>query len=250
MSSPGVPVIPSAAGTYPAYTLSLARHERDVLAAQRLRHLVFVEELGAGLDIDGLDGHCDHLLAHEEGTGALVASCRLLSPKGALAAGRCSAETDFDLSGHRRLRGDLVEISRACIHPDHRGGTLVPLMTLGVARYVVRTGHEWVGAHCRVPLGDRGELASAVWQMVAPRHLSPEEYRVAPRVPLRQTGVCAPLDPQLIPPLVSGALSLGAWVCGEPAYSPRLDTAALYVLMSMRRVDPSHLRHLPDVASA
>ncbi|MFF2809257.1 GNAT family N-acetyltransferase [Streptomyces sp. NPDC058000] len=233
------------------YTLSLARHEHEVRAAQRLRHQVFVEELGmVGPDIDGLDEHCDHLLAHDKATGSLTASCRLLPPKGALAAGRCVSEIDFDLSGHTRLHGDLVEISRACVHPAHRGGILVPLMALGVARYVVQAGHEWVGAHCWLPLGNRTEIASAVWQMVAPRHLSPDEYRVSPRAPLRMTGVGAPLDSQLIPPLVSGALSLGAWVCGEPGYSPRLGAAALYVLMSMRRVDPAHLQNLPDFASA
>ncbi|WP_258017571.1 GNAT family N-acetyltransferase [Streptomyces noursei] len=232
------------------YTLSLARHEHEVRAAQRLRHQVFVEELGTGPDIDGLDEHCDHLLAHETDTGALVGACRLMPPKGALAAGRYAAETDFDLSRHRPLHGDLVELSRACIHPDHRGGILVPLMTLGVARYVVQAGHEWVGGRCRVPLGDRGERVAAVWKMVAPRHLSPEEHRVSPRAPLRMTGVCPPLDPQLIPPLVSGALSLGAWVCGEPGYSPRIGTAALYVLMSMRQVDPAHLQNLPDFTSA
>ncbi|WP_159425769.1 GNAT family N-acetyltransferase [Streptomyces noursei] len=238
------------------YALSLARHEHEVRAAQRLRHLVFVEELGAadldidGLDADGLDEHCDHPLAHEDGTGALVAACRLLAPKGALAAGSCAAEADFDLSPHRPLDGDLVEISRACIHPAHRDGILVLMMALGVARYVLQTGHQWVGGDCLVPLGEHGEVPSAVWQMVAPRHLSPEEYRVSPRVPLRQRDVCAPLDPQLIPPLVNGALSLGAWVCGDLGYSPRFGTAALYVLMSMRRVDPAHLRSLPDFASA
>ncbi|WP_431045996.1 GNAT family N-acetyltransferase [Streptomyces sp. P1-3] len=239
-------------GQHPGYTLHLARHEDDVRAAQRLRHLVFVEEMGAragtplpGHDIDDLDDHCDHLLARDAATGAVGATCRLLPPGGAAAAGRLDSEAYFDLSGHARLHGDLVEVGRACLHPAHRGGVLVPLMTLGVARYVLQAGHAWVGGIAAVPMGDRGELASAVWRMVAPDHLSPEEYRVSPRTPVL-TDVAAPLDPSLVPPLVRGALSLGAWVCGEPSYMPRLGTAVLYVLMSMRLVDPALLRELPE----
>jgi putative hemolysin len=256
MSSPDLPAASSARDRHPGYTLSLAQHEDDVQAAQRLRHRVFVEESNArlvtpleGHDIDGFDDHSDHLLAHEKGTGALVATCRLLPPKGAAAAGGLVAEADFDLSAHRRFHGDLVEISRACIHPAHRGGLLVPLMALGVARYAIGNGHTWVGGNCLVPLGERGEIAAAVRQMVVPRHLSPKEYEVSPRTPLRRADMAAPPDPALVPPLVRGALSLGAWVCGEPGYSPRFGTAALYVLMSMRHVDPAHLQGLPDLSA-
>ncbi|MFG2290755.1 GNAT family N-acetyltransferase [Streptomyces sp. NPDC048595] len=255
MTLPEVAGIASPAGAHSRYTLSLARHERDVQAAQRLRHHVFVEESGArlsspvvGHDIDGFDEHCDHLLAHEAETGSLVGTCRLLPPKGAGAAGRLVAEADFDLSAHARIHGDLLEISRACIHPAHRGGTLVPLMTLGLARYALQTGLGWVGGDCLVPLGERGESASAVGRSVAPRHLSPEEYRVSPHIPLRRTRTAAPPASYVIPPLVRGALSLGAWVCGEPGYSPRFDTAVLYVLMPMHRVDPALLRDLPDLS--
>ncbi|MGW1871197.1 GNAT family N-acetyltransferase [Streptomyces mauvecolor] len=256
MSPPDVPVAPRARDQHPSYTLSLARHEDDVRAAQRLRHRVFVEELNArvstpleGHDIDDFDDHCDHLLAHEKGTGTLVATCRLLPPKGAAAAGGLAAAADFDLSRHTRLHGDLVEISRACIHPAHRGGVLVSLMALGVARYTVGAGYAWVGGKCLVPLGERGEQVSAVWQMIAPRHLSPKQYEVSPLRPLHRVDVAAPPDPALIPPLVRGALSLGAWVCGEPGYNPRLGAAALYVLMPMSHVDPAYLQGLPDLSA-
>ncbi|MGW2815621.1 GNAT family N-acetyltransferase [Streptomyces sp. NPDC001415] len=255
VASPELAGSPSSAGQNSCYTLSLARHVQDVRAAQRLRHLVFVEELGArsgtpldGHEMDGLDEHCDHLLVRETGTGAVVGTCRLLLPRSAAAAGRLDAEADFDLSGQARLHGDLVEISRACLHPAHRGGVLVPLLTLGVARYVLAAGHAWVGGKCMVPLGDGGELASRVWQLVAPGHLCPAEYRVSPRTPLRRSDVTAPPDPCLIPPLVRGALTLGAWVCGEPGYNPRLDAAALYLLMPMHRVDPVLLQGLPDLS--
>ncbi|MEU2872685.1 GNAT family N-acyltransferase [Streptomyces olivoreticuli] len=255
MSASEVPAGLAPAEILPRYVLSLARGEPDLRAAQRLRHQVFVEEGAAcldsplpGHDDDGFDEHCDHLLAREVGTGTLAATSRLLPPRGAAAAGRLVAEADFDLCGHTWFHGDLVEISRACLHPDHRGGVLVPLMTLGVARYALRSGCAWIGGNCLVPLGEHGEVAAAVWQMVSPQHLAPEEYRVRARRPLRPEGVTAPPTPSLIPPLVRGALSLGAWVCSDLGYSPRFRTAALYLLMSMRRADPAQLRHLPGLS--
>ncbi|CAM5640577.1 L-ornithine N(alpha)-acyltransferase OS=Streptomyces glaucescens OX=1907 GN=SGLAU_29320 PE=3 SV=1 [Streptomyces glaucescens] len=77
------------------YTVSLARDEEDVRAAQRLRHDVFAGELGAlltsprpGLDIDAFDAYCDHLLVREETTGQVVGTYRLLPPERAAVAGR------------------------------------------------------------------------------------------------------------------------------------------------------------------
>ncbi len=46
-----------------------------------------------------------------------------------------------------------------------------------------------------------------------------------------------------LPALLRGYLRLGAWVCGEPAHDPDFGVADLYVLLSMRRVDPRYLRH-------
>lgn len=67
------------------YTVTLARDEDDVRAAQRLRHDVFAGEMGAllttpepGLDVDGFDAHCDHLLVRDTVTGQVVGTYRLL----------------------------------------------------------------------------------------------------------------------------------------------------------------------------
>ena len=76
--APAVPAPRHQSAPAAAYTVSLARDEDDVRAAQRLRHQVFAAELGAdlhspvtGLDIDPFDEHCDHLLVRE-GEGGTV----------------------------------------------------------------------------------------------------------------------------------------------------------------------------------
>ncbi|MFD0888217.1 GNAT family N-acetyltransferase, partial [Streptosporangium algeriense] len=83
------------------YTVGLADTAADMREAQRLRHQVFAEEMGArldtpitGLDVDPLDAYCDHLLVRHGEGGEVVGTYRLLSPR---RADRLHADAAFDL---------------------------------------------------------------------------------------------------------------------------------------------------------
>ncbi|GGS77086.1 MULTISPECIES: GNAT family N-acetyltransferase [Streptomyces] len=238
------------------YTVSLAREEEEVRAAQRLRHEVFAGEMGAllsgprpGLDADAFDAYCDHLLVREETTGQVVGTYRLLPPERAAIAGRLYAESEFDLTALDPVRPDLVEVGRSCVHPDHRDGAVIGLIWAGIARYMTDRGHEWLAGCCSVPLADGGALASATWERVRDRHLAPEEYRVRPLLPwVPRPGT--PAARTGLPALLRGYLRLGAWVCGEPAHDPDFGVADLYVLLPMNRVDPRYLRHFLSLVPA
>ncbi|MGW0610618.1 GNAT family N-acetyltransferase [Streptomyces sp. NPDC002788] len=237
------------------YTVSLARDDEDVRAAQRLRHDVFAGELGAllagpqpGLDVDSFDAYCDHLLVREEITGQVVGTYRLLPPERAAVAGRLYSEGEFDLSALDAIRPQLVEVGRSCVHPDHRDGAVISLIWAGIARYMADHGHEWLAGCCSVPLADGGALARATWDRVSARHLSPEEFRVRPLLPWVPGP--APAARVELPALLRGYLRLGAWVCGEPAHDPDFGVADLYVLLPMSRVNPRYLRHFLSLVPA
>ncbi|CAL9353417.1 hypothetical protein SUDANB145_00513 [Streptomyces sp. enrichment culture] len=238
------------------YTVSLARDEDEVRAAQRLRHDVFAGEMGAllsgpqpGLDIDSFDAYCDHLLVREEVSGQVVGTYRLLPPERASVAGRLYAESEFQLAALDPIRPDLVEVGRSCVHPDHRDGTVIGLIWAGIARYMTDRGHEWLAGCCSIPLADGGALASATWDRVRERNLAPEEYRVRPLLPwIPHAGT--PAGHTDVPALLRGYLRLGAWVCGEPAHDPDFGVADLYVLLPMSRVNPRYLRHFLSLVPA
>jgi putative hemolysin len=239
------------------YTVSLARDEADVRAAQRLRHDVFAGELGAllatpqpGHDIDAFDAYCDHLLVREEVTGQVVGTYRLLPPERAAVAGRLYSEGEFDLSALDAIRPDLVEVGRSCVHPDHRDGAVIGLIWAGIARYMVDRGHEWLAGCCSVPLADGGTLAAATWDRVRAKHLAPEEYRVRPLLPWVPAAATPAAASAELPALLRGYLRLGAWVCAQPAHDPDFGVADLYVLLSMRRVNPRYLRHFLSLVPA
>lgn len=242
------------APTAPRYAVRLARDEDEVRAAQRLRHLVFAGELGArldgpepGLDADAFDAYCDHLLVVDEETEQVVGTYRLLPPERAAVAGRLYSEGEFDLSALAPIRPDLVEVGRSCVHPDHRNGAVIALIWAGLARYMDRSGHNWLAGCCSVPLSDGGVLAAATRENVLTRSLAPNEYRVTPHLPWNAAGITFPGRVEL-PPLLRGYLRLGAWVCGEPAFDPEFGCADLYVLLSLRRTNPRYLKHFLSLA--
>ncbi|MEV7502162.1 GNAT family N-acyltransferase [Streptomyces sp. NPDC093018] len=238
------------------YTVALARDEDDVRAAQRLRYDVFAGEMGAvlatprpGHDIDAFDAHCDHLLVRDTVTGQVVGTYRLLPPERAAAAGRLYSEGEFTIDALDAIRPGLVEVGRSCVHPEHRDGAVIGLIWAGIARYMTDRGHEWLAGCCSVPLADGGALATATWDRVRAKHLAPEEFRVRPRTPWTPNAE-APAGRTELPALLRGYLRLGAWVCGEPAHDADFGVADLYVLLSMRRVNPRYLRHFLSLVPA
>lgn len=238
------------------YTVTLARDEDDVRAAQRLRHDVFAREMGAllatpepGLDVDGFDAYCDHLLVRDTVTGQVVGTYRLLPPERAAVAGRLYSEGEFDLAPLDAIRPGLVEVGRSCVHPDHRDGAVIGLIWAGIARYMVDRGHDWLAGCCSIPLADGGALAAGTWDRVRTKYQAPEEFRVRPLLPWEPAEGTPAVRTEL-PALLRGYLRLGAWVCGPPAHDPEFGVADMYVLLSMRRVDSRYLRHFLSLAPA
>jgi putative hemolysin len=46
-----------------------------------------------------------------------------------------------------------------------------------------------------------------------------------------------------IPALIKGYVRTGAYVCGEPAWDPDFNTADLFMLLPMSRVNARYARH-------
>ena len=140
----------------PHLVLRLAADARDLRAAQRLRYMVFVTELGgdgrlvdhaARLEADAFDPVSDHLLLVDttRDPAALedvVGVYRLLPGDRLAPGGRFYSETEYDLSVLRRSGRRLLELGRSCVHPDYRGGMAMFHLWNGLADYVLDRGIE------------------------------------------------------------------------------------------------------------
>jgi putative hemolysin len=228
--------------------LELATDSGDIAAAQRLRHRVFVEEMGAsatirspGREQDFFDPWCEHLIVRDQISREVVGTYRLLTADSARRLGTFCAEREFDLTRLGNLRTQLIEVGRACVDPAYRRGAALMLLWSGVARLARERGASYLIGCASISMADRGTHAAAVYAQLAPRHLAPTEYRVVPRTPL------APLrhssaSSSTIPPLLEGYLRLGAWIGGEPAWDPDFNTADLLVFLQLSRVEARHAR--------
>ena len=236
----------------PELSVGLARNDSEIEDAQRLRYRVFAGEMGArlpsriaGIDHDIYDPYCDHLIVRDERSGEVVGTYRILSPQNARRLGGYYSENEFDLTRLQHLRGKLVEVGRACVHPDYRSGATITLLWAGLARYMIEGHYEHLIGCASVSMADGGHAAASLYNRLTD-HMSPLEYRVFPRCPLplgSLRGNLPEAQQPPVPPLIKGYLRAGAWICGAPAWDPDFNTADLPVLLPMRQLDARYARH-------
>lgn len=249
---------PASATTEPArFTVAWARDESDVRAAQRLRHAVFVEEMGArlsvpagapaGHDIDVFDAFCEHLLVRApEGAdgepGAVIGTYRVLTPAAARQVGGLYSETEFDLTRLRPLRSRLVELGRSCVHPDWRSGGVILALWSALAEFMARNGLETMIGCASVGMRDGGHVAASLWEQLRRTHMASIEWRVRPRLalPVEELRSDLAVEP---PPLIKGYLRCGARLLGAPAWDPDFGTADLPLMMRIGDLPARYRRH-------
>lgn len=238
-----VPALPSRSG----YSVSLAASPLEVLDAQRLRYQIFALEKGAaidgggeGLDIDPFDRHCDHFLVRDR-WGRLIGTTRALRQENAARAGGFYSETEFEMMPALRWGGRLLEIGRTCIHPDHRNGAAIGVLWSGVAEMVFEGGYDRLIGCASIDVGEEGfgPVRSLVGQILG-RHLSGEDRRARPKIPLPAAGIAPPCA---APPLLKAYLRLGAQICGDAFYDADFGCADLLVLVDRERLNLRYARH-------
>ncbi|HEX7640321.1 MAG TPA: GNAT family N-acyltransferase [Burkholderiaceae bacterium] len=240
----------------PALQVGWARHLDEVRAAQRLRHQVFVEEMGArpaplpgtppGHDVDVFDEFCEHLIVrtapcHDE-PGQVVGTYRVLTPGAARRAGSFYSDTEFDLTRLRPLRERMVELGRSCVHADHRAGGVILALWGALAQFMDRNAMETVIGCASISMRDGGHCAASLWARLRESHLATVDCQVRPRVPLPVDDLEQGLDVEP-PALIKGYLRLGAKVLGAPAWDPDFNTADLPLLTRVADMPARYRRH-------
>jgi putative hemolysin len=221
-----------------AYRLRLARSADDVRAAQALRFTVFNLELREGLarsfetgrDADGFDSSCDHLLV-ETGDGTVVGTYRLQTGARAASCDGYYSAHEFDFAPYEPLRGELIELGRACIDATHRNFAVLNLLWKGIAAYAAeRQARYLIGCSSLNTLDPA--VGAAAYQRLQPC-LAPPELRTRPlpahACPLHDVAAEAPK----IPKLLSAYLALGATICAPPAIDRSFKTIDFLTLIDL-----------------
>lgn len=236
----------------PRFTVALATTDIEVREAQALRYRVFGEEMGAqlvrgpaldrGLDADRFDPHCDHLLVRDRISQEVVGTYRILGPMQARELGGYYSEGEFDLARLASLRRDLVEIGRSCVHPDFRGGAVMALLWSGLAAYMREHRYRYLMGCASIGMSDGGHQAASVYRQLCDNHAGPPEWRVFPKCPLPLAGLDRHAQAKT-PPLLKAYTRSGAYICGEPAWDADFNTADLFLLLPLERLNERHASH-------
>src|SRR6056300_1440638 len=164
----------------------LAETAEMVEQAQKLRYDVFYKELGAsptaseqeGLDVSKLDSFAEHLVVRDTSTQNVVGTYRLLRREGAKKNGCFYTEAEFDVSRLLADKGEMLEVSRSCVHEDYRNKTVVNLLWRGLAEYILHYDVAYLFG-CASFHGTKIEEFADTLSYLYYNHLLPERIRPA-----------------------------------------------------------------------
>jgi putative hemolysin len=230
-----------------------ASEPAEVAAAMRLRFEVFNVELNEGLqrsyedglDWDEYDAYCDHIIVEDVRAARVVGTYRLLPGSRADNGIGYYAETEFNLEAFRKLKGEKLEIGRACIHREYRKSMVLALMWNGIARYMkerdVRYLFGCASIHTINP-----HIISSIYSQLKTRYLADERFRVTPVKTLpgfMPDYPCYDLSmSRYIPNLLKAYLKIGARIAGEPAYDEQFGVTDFLIALDSERILANYQR--------
>ncbi|MEM6487289.1 MAG: GNAT family N-acyltransferase [Pseudomonadota bacterium] len=245
------------------FTVRLARDDREVAAAQRLRYRVFVEEMGASvpaedaacrLERDRYDPYFDHLILIDnecddaEMPLGVVGVYRLMRGSAARDGIGFYGDGEYDLGKLYAWHTETLELGRSCVDAAYRGGSGMHLLWTGLSRYVDLHKIGILFGVASFHGDDTAPLAQAL-SFLHHNHLAPPDLRVravaerfAPMDILAPEAVDKAEALRQIPALIKGYLRLGGFV-GEGAFVDYdFNTVDVCLIMDTGRMVDRYLR--------
>lgn len=210
----------------------LAHTEEDIRAAQCLRYEVFYEECGAQpdetikrlkRDISPIDDFCDVLLVIDHTCNKVVGTYRFMLREAAHKYGGHFTELEFDIHKLTAYPGQIMELSRSCVHKDYRTKPVMQLLWKGIGAYT-QLNHVGLFFGCASFLGTDPDQYEQALAYLYHYHLAPPELRATALPVHYQEMNLMPKDHvnrkeaiRQMPPLIKAYLRLGGFV-GEGAF--------------------------------
>ncbi len=221
----------------------------------RLRYDIFLREFaGRGdsyaffpYDIDLHDFSCDHLVVKDKSSGNIVATYRLLFQ----AEGEKKnfySEGEFDLSEFHQVRGNKLELGRACVHRDFRSGAVISLLWKGLCQYASKSDTRYMFGCSSL---SRKEFAALpyIFEQMEKRKAVITDYKINVRKnyqlstypQLKLSQIVSP-DFRFMPSLMNMYLLAGAKMSDQLAYDEEMDCLDLFTVMDFKKLPASFER--------
>lgn len=236
----------------PKFETRLARSDEDIIAAQRLRFRVFVEELGADgplvdhgarREVDRFDAFADQLLLLDHARDAgdrVVGVYRLMDRTAATAAGSFYSDAEFDLGVLLASGRPLLELGRSCLHEDYRGGTGLMQLWQGLAQVVRARGAEVLFGVASFHGTDVQALAPPL-SLLARDYGAPSDLAVTSRDPqpvIHTADIDRVAAMKQVPSLIKAYLRLGGFVGDGVFVDHAFNTTDVCLVLDVARMSP------------
>lgn len=243
--------------------LRLAQGEAEVRACQRLRYMVFYEELSAHpdadaraarIDADRFDDICDHLVVVRQGSptkadavklsdGELVGTYRLLRQDAATRHGGFYTAGEYDIAPMLARHADLqfLELGRSCVLAPYRTMPVIELLWQGIWDYVRANGID-VMFGCASFEGIDPDAHALGLSFLADAHPAPPDWRVRAlpdryiemrRVPYVDTRRAL----RTLPPLIKGYLRLGCYIGDGAVIDRQFNTVDILIVLPIDAIN-------------
>lgn len=240
----------------PNFELRLASSADDIVAAQRLRYEVFIDELKADgplvdhenrLEKDEFDAFFDHLLLidtkpNSKKKGDVVGVYRIMRDDQAEKAGRFYSENEYDISALKNSGRRLLELGRSCVHKDYRGGISMFHLWNGLGYYVLEHDIEILFGVASFHGVDVDALREPL-AFLHHHHLSPaslrakviDEYYQSMSL-IDKDKIDLKLARKALPPLIKAYLRLGGMVGDGVFIDYKFNTTDVLLMMDTEKV--------------
>lgn len=250
-----------------ALKIRMATSSDEIRVAQKLRYLVFHEELGIKLkpenqatktESDAFDEICDHLLVIRTGAeqnpelavedGCVIGTYRLLRQSVAHHHAGFYGQSEFDIAPLLARKADLkfLELGRSCVLKSERGTTVVELLWQGIWNYV-RQQQIDVMIGCASFDGINVDAHHDALQFLSQNNKVPEGWQVHAQ-PQRRLEFAPKAIAQLdlkkiisnLPPLIKGYMRLGCFFGEGAVVDEAFNTIDVLVILPVAKINPRY----------
>jgi len=247
------------------YEVRLTRNKEERRQVRALRYVVFCEEEGASAteeqknlreEYDSFDRFAEYMAVFHNGT--VVGCYRIIDREAAEKMGSFYTEGEYNISKLKKVRGNIAEMSRACVDPKYRDNALVMrLLWAGLSEYVLRRKvrvlfgvASWVG---QKPGLSAHAISYLYYHNLAPARLRAtvltENFHESVNPALSRMNILPEVfvDEEeafrQMPPLIKGYLRVGADFGKGVFVDKDFNTYDVFVILQAKNMSATYQKH-------
>ena len=247
------------------YEVRLTRNKEERRQVRALRYAVFCEEEGASAteeqknlreEYDSFDRFAEYMAVFHN--GVVVGCYRIIDRDAAEKMGRFYTEGEFNIAKIKKVRGNIAEMSRACVDVRYRDNALVMrLLWAGLSEYVLRRRvrvlfgvASWVG---QKPGLSAHAISYLYYNRLAPARLRAtvlsENFHESVNPALSRMNIMPKIfvdeEEALreMPPLIKGYLRVGADFGNGVFIDKEFNTYDVFVTLQTKNISSTYQKH-------